>query len=160
MRGTVNIEAAMAFCRNGMWHFFCNSGPGTFHAVSNRPDRFCGILADEQGPGRDSPGHESPGHESPWRDRTLLESYYLGPFHAARVFQDPLTLAWYMTSTRKEEQRRLNRVAGRDVFRGSLADESVLTEGMYICRIEWHGDQPIPARISDDVPSGLRGAGA
>ena len=52
-------------------------------------------------------------------------------------------LQWYMIGTRKEEQRRLNRLAGRLKFRGSKADGSALLDGMFLCEVHWRGDQPI-----------------
>lgn len=68
--------------------------------------------------------------------------YYLGPFHAAEVIEDP-SGEWWFTTDRKEEWRRRNRVEGKRCFRGSYEDDRVLYEGLYLSRIHWEADQPI-----------------
>ena len=127
LRGTRNIEAVTAVFRDGLWHLFYNLGEGTWHAVSDRPDRFSGPTATT----------------GPWRSWVHAGSYFLGRFHAARVFQDPTDGKWYMIYTRKEYQRHLNRKDGVLKFRGTVADESALLDGLFLCEVQWQGDQPI-----------------
>src|SRR5207245_2835554 len=121
LRGTAGIESPCVVCRDGMWHLFFGLGTGVWHAVSNRPDNFMGA----QGFRTVSPGG----------------CYLLGPYHVVEVFEHGGR--WFMTSSRKEYQRRLNREAGILKFRGSAADEASLLDGLYVCELRWKGDQPI-----------------
>ena len=76
------------------------------------------------------------------RERQIMNILYArGGSTATEVLEDHG--AWYLTTDRKEETRRLNRVAGRLCYRGSYEDEKTLEEGIYLSEIEWHGDQPI-----------------
>jgi hypothetical protein len=122
LRGTSTVESPCVVQREGLWHLFVTVGTGTWHIVSNRPDRFMASPA---------LNYVSP-----------LGTYQLGPFHACRVFQAPEG-DWYLAGTRKEYQRYLNRKAGVLTFRGSAADEAALLAGLYLCRVRWDGDQPI-----------------
>ena len=122
MRGTLGVESMSVVHRNGMWHLFFTYGLGLWHAVSPSPQRF--VRARE-------------------RSYNVGSGYYLmGPFHATEVICDP-SGAWWLTTDRKEETRRLNREAGRLCYRGSYEDEKTLEEGLYLSHIRWEGDQPI-----------------
>jgi len=125
LRGTAGCESPCVVYREGIWHLFFGCGTGMWHAVSNRPDTFMG----GQGFRTVSPGG----------------CYMLGPYHAAVMFQ--YGDRWYLTSTRKEYQRRLNRKARVLKFRGSAADESSLLAGLFLCGVEWKGDQPILRKL-------------
>ena len=120
LRGTIGLESPCVVEHNGMWHLFFTLGPGTWHAVSNRPGGFL----------RGS---------SYWRVGT--GSYLLGRFHAGEVFSHEGR--WYLSTTRKEQSRLENRQAGRLCYRGTYEDEVVLEEGVYLSEIQWDGDQPL-----------------
>ena len=122
-RGTTCVESPCVVHRNGLWHLFITSGTGTWHAISDRPDQFMGVPACTE-------------------FTVALGCYYMGPLHACRVLQAP-DGQWYMISTRKEERRRRNRQAGVLKYRGSVADEAALLDGLFLCRVNWEGDQPI-----------------
>jgi hypothetical protein len=130
LRGTMSVESPCVVERDGIWHLFVTSGPGTWHAVSDRPDRF----------------HARPAAQ---QFVTTLGTYCMGPYHACRVFRAPDD-RWYIVATRKEEQRRLNRESGEHTFRGSAQDEAALLQGMFLGRIEWDGDRPVVKRIRED----------
>jgi len=121
LRGTLGIESACVVRRDGMWHLFFTYGPGMWQAVSPSPRRFTWS--------REQLWHYGGGF------------YYMGPFHATEVVHHDGQ--WWLTTTRKEEIRRLNRVAGRLCFRGTYEDEKSLEEGLFLSRIRWEGDQPI-----------------
>jgi hypothetical protein len=53
-----------------------------------------------------------------------------------------------MVSTRKEEQRRLNREAGVLKYWATMEDESPLLDGLFVCEVEWKGDQPILRHVT------------
>lgn len=133
LRGTHGIESPCVIVREGMWHLFFGLGPGCWHAVSNRPDDFMGAQ-------RFRPTEKS---------RTLAVSaggcYCLGPFHAVEVFEHGGH--WWMTSTRKEYQRYLNRKAGILKFRGTAADEAAILDGLFLCEVYWDGDQPMLRKL-------------
>ena len=122
LRGTMGVESVQVVHREGMWHLFCTHGPGLWHAVSPSPASFISV-----GPPRER--------------RCPLGAYLMGPFHATEIVQDGDD--WWLTTDRKEETRRLNRVAGRLRYRGSVEDELTLEEGLYLSRIVWDGDRPI-----------------
>jgi hypothetical protein len=131
LRGTQGCESPCVIYRNGIWHLFFGSGTGMWHAVSNRPDTFMG------GQG--------------FRTVSVGGSYMLGPYHAAVVFQHGDR--YFLSTTRKEYQRRLNREAGVLKFRGSAADEASLLAGLFLCAVEWKGDQPILRKLnSNEIP--------
>jgi len=121
LRGTMGVESPVVAQRNGIWHLFFTHGPGLWHAVSRNPRSFVSS------------------REAVWDVGTGI--YYVGPFHATEVIEH--RGQWWLTTDRKEESRRLNRVAGRLAYRGSYEDEKVLEEGIYLSRIRWEGDQPI-----------------
>jgi hypothetical protein len=133
LRGTIGLESPCVVLRDGLWHLFFTLGPGTWHAVSNRPDQFL---------------HG----DSYWRVGT--GSYLLGPFHAAEVFEH--AEKWYLSTTRKEQSRLENRRQGRLAYRGTYADEAVLEEGVYLSEIHWDGDQPVLTKPAASGPA--RGA--
>ena len=120
MRGTTGIESPGVVLRDGIWHLFYTHGPGLYHSVSPSPTAFVG----------DRPGLPGLGRGS----------YYMGPFHATEVLEHDGR--WWLTTDRKEETRRLNRVAGRLCYRGSYEDEKTLHEGLYVAELVWKGDQP------------------
>ena len=123
LRGTIGLESPCVVERDGMWHLFFTLGPGTWHAVSDRPTGFL------QG-------------GTYWRVGT--GSYLLGHFHAAEVFgRDG---RWFLSTTRKEQSRLENRRQGRLCYRGTYEDEIVLEEGVFLSEIEWDGDQPVLAK--------------
>ena len=121
LRGTMGIESPAVVRRDDLWHLFFTFGPGLWHSVSMSPKGFVAS------------------RPTSWDVGTGF--YYMGPFHATEVIDDHGT--WYLTTDRKEETRRLNRVAGRLCYRGSYEDEKTLEEGLYLSEIEWKGDQPI-----------------
>ena len=121
LRGTMGMESPFVLERNGLWHLFFTYGPGLWHAVSPSPVGFV------------------VGRSTAWDVGTGY--YYMGPFHATEILRDEG--GWYLTTDRKEETRRLNRMEGRLCYRGSYEDEKTLEEGIYLARIEWKGDQPI-----------------
>ena len=131
MRGTTCIELPTVVYRDGIWHMFYNVGEGVWHTVSPTPESFLGVDTQDD--------------STSWSRRTQLTSlhYFLGRFHAERVFQDPTTGAWYMIYTRKEYQRHLNRKGRVLTPRSSRADEQPLMDGLFLCEIAWEGDQPI-----------------
>ena len=126
LRGTMCVESPCVVQRDGLWHLFVTSGTGTWHAVSDRADRFMGVPATTE-------------------FTASLGAYYMGPFHACRVLQGP-DGQWYMIGTSKEERRRCNRQDGISKYRGSAEDEAALLEGLFICTVRWQGDQPILQR--------------
>ena len=82
LRGTGGCESPCVLERDGVFHlFFCN-GPGTWHTISDRPDRFPGTNG----------------------------IYLVGPFVAAEVFR--WNGRWWLSSTRKEDLRRKDRLRG------------------------------------------------
>lgn len=121
-RGTLGIESPCVVFRDGMWHLFITYGPGLWHAIAREPAHFV------------------PGREGAWNVGSGF--YYMGPFHATEIVQDPAG-EWWLTTDRKEETRRLNREAGRLCYRGSYEDEKTLNEGIYLSRIRWEGDRPV-----------------
>jgi hypothetical protein len=127
-RGTRTVESPCVVYRDGLWHLFYGLGTGVWHVVSNRPDCF---MADHH-----------------FLAASSISSYCLGPFHACRVYQD-LDGRWFMISTPKEERRRQNRENGVITFRGSMQDESIMLEGVYICRVEWDNDYPVLTKWVD-----------
>jgi hypothetical protein len=120
LRGTMGIESPCVVHRNGLWHLFITYGPGLWHAVGRGPQSFVGK--------RDSPHGVGTGF------------YYIGPFHATEILEHDGR--WWMTTDRKEETRRLNRLAGRLCYRGTYEDEKTLEEGIYLAEVRWDGDQP------------------
>ena len=120
LRGTMGIESPCVFRRDGMWHLFFTYGPGLHHSVGPSPTAFVGERPGVPGLGRGC--------------------YNMGPFHATELFEHDGH--WWLTSDRKEETRRLNRVAGRLCYRGSYEDEKTLHEGLYVAEVVWEGDQP------------------
>jgi hypothetical protein len=127
LRGTMGIESPGIVQREGIWHLFFTYGPGLWHAISPDPKQFVA------------------GREGAWNVGTGF--YFMGPFHATEVVE--YDGEWWLTTDRKEETRRLNRLAGRLCYRGSYEDEKTLEEGLYLARVRWDGDQPIlekPAR--------------
>ena len=123
LRGTIGLESPCVIERDGMWHLFFTLGPGTWHAVSDRPTGFL------QG-------------GTYWRVGT--GSYLLGHFHAGEVFSRDGR--WFLSTTRKEQSRLENRRQGRLCYRGTYEDEIVLEEGVFLSGIEWDGDQPVLAK--------------
>jgi hypothetical protein len=121
LRGTMGIESPTVVRRDGLWHLFFTYGPGLWHSVSPTPRSFVASRA------------------TTWDVGTGY--YFMGPFHATEVLED--RGKWYLTTDRKEETRRLNRVAGRLCYRGSYEDEKTLEEGIYLSEIVWKGDQPV-----------------
>ena len=121
LRGTLGIESPCVVLRDGIWHLFFTYGPGTCHTISRSPRDFVSA------------------REGEWQVGKGF--YYLGPFHAAEVFQHDDQ--WWLTTTRKEEIRRLNRLAGRLCFRGTYEDEKALEAGLFAARLNWKGDQPV-----------------
>jgi len=131
LRGTSGCESPCVVYRDGIWHLFFGCGTGMWHAVSNRPDNFMGA----QG----------------FRTVSAGGCYMLGPYHAAVMFQ--YGARWFLSTTRKEYQRRLNREAGVLKFRGSAADESSLLAGLFLCGVEWKGDQPLLRKLDlQEIP--------
>ncbi len=124
LRGTMGIESPAIIRRNDLWHLFFTYGPGLWHSVSSSPRGFVGSRG------------------TTWDVGTGY--YFMGPFHATEVIEH--RGRWYLTTDRKEETRRLNRVAGRLCYRGSYADEKTLEEGLYVAEITWDGDRPVLAR--------------
>jgi hypothetical protein len=135
LRGTGGCEAPCIIHRNGVWHLFTGAGPGVWHAISHTPDDFMGFY------GRDG------ALAAAARLGAQRGCYLFGRFHAVEVFEH--NGRWWMTSTRKDHQRWLNRKAGVLKFRGSAADETTMLDGMFLCEIRWDGDQPIPTCIDD-----------
>jgi hypothetical protein len=121
LRGTAGIESPCVVVRDGMWHLFFGFGAGCWHAVSRSPHDFMGAQH--------------------FRVASTGGCYCLGPYHVVEVFAHQG--CWWMTSSRKEYQRYLNRKAGVLKFRGSAADEATLLEGLYLSALEWEGDQPL-----------------
>ena len=121
LRGTMGIESPCVVRRDGLWHLFFTFGPGLWHSVSMSPTGFVASRS------------------TTWDVGTGF--YFMGPFHATEVLED--RGRWFLTTDRKEETRRLNRVAGRLCYRGSYEDEKTLEEGIYLSEIEWRGDQPV-----------------
>ncbi|MBI4581375.1 MAG: hypothetical protein HY718_16860 [Planctomycetes bacterium] len=135
MRGTAGTESPTVVCRNGMWHLFVAFGPGYWHAVSPRPDDFLGRAGLDM--------------EDFWSASGAVRgSYFFGRFHCMELFEH--AGQWWMTSTRKEYQRYLNRRAGILKYRGSAADEASLLPGLFLARVEWEGDRPIPVRVEPE----------
>lgn len=129
LRGTMGIESPCVVRRNDLWHLFFTYGPGVWHAIGRGPRSFVGK--------RDTPLGVGTG------------SYCIGPFHATEILEDDGQ--WWMTTDRKEETRRLNRLAGRLCYRGTYEDEKTLEEGMYLSQLVWNGDQPTLRRpVSDE----------
>ena len=123
MRGTFGLESPQVLHRDGLWHLFYTWGPGLWHTVSPSPT---GFHAEE--------------HESHHR-KVMRGSYLIGPFHATELVRDGD--AWWLTTDRKEETRRLNREAGHMAPRGSYEDEKTLEEGIYLASVTWDGDRPV-----------------
>lgn len=121
LRGTAVIESPCVVFREGIWHLFFGNGTGWWHVASDRPDNFLGKTDLQRG--------------------VLTGMYSMGHFHASRVVQTPEG-KWYMYSTRKEEQRRVNRKSGISAFRGSKEDESSLLDGIFAAELVWDGDFP------------------
>jgi hypothetical protein len=131
LRGTQGCESPCVIYREGIWHLFFGCGIAWWHAVSNRPDSFMG------GQG--------------FRSVSVGGCYMMGPYHAAVVFK--YRDRYYFSTTRKEYQRRLNRDAGVLKFRGSAADESSLLAGLFLCAVDWKGDQPILRKLQEsEIP--------
>ncbi len=122
LRGTMGIESPCIVLRDRMWHLFITYGPGLWHAVSPCPTSF---VMPRCGP--------------EWN--VGIGFYHMGPFHATEIVEHGRD--WWLTTDRKEETRRLNRVAGRLCYRGTYEDEKTLEEGIYLSHIRWEGDQPI-----------------
>jgi hypothetical protein len=122
LRGTMGIESPCIVLRDDLWHLFVTYGPGLWHAVSRSPVSF------------------TTGRKGEWN--VGVGFYYMGPFHATEIIEDQ-NGKWWLTTDRKEETRRLNRLSGRLCYRGSYEDEKTLEEGMYLSEIQWQGDQPI-----------------
>lgn len=120
LRGTMGVESPGVIHRDGLWHLFFTYGLGLWHAVGRGPGSFVGK--------RDAPLGVGTGF------------YCMGPFHATETLQHDGR--WWLTTDRKEETRRLNRVAGRLCYRSSYEDEKTLEEGMYLSEVVWRGDQP------------------
>jgi len=131
LRGTGGIEAPCVIVRDAMWHLFVGAGEGVWHTVSPTPDDFMGI----EGRGTSSIAT---------RLGAQRGCYLFGRFHCVEVFEH--AGRWWMTSTRKDYQRHLNRRAGILKFRGSAADEAAVLHGLFLCELRWSGDQPIPTR--------------
>lgn len=121
LRGTMGIESVSVVRREGIWHMFFTYGPGLWHAISPDPKHFVAA------------------REGAWNVGTGF--YFIGPFHATEVIEHQGD--WWLTTDRKEEARRLNRLAGRLCYRGTYEDEKTLEEGIYLSHIRWEGDQPI-----------------
>ena len=124
LRGTIGIESPQVVHRDGIWHLFFTYGEGLQHAISPTPQAFVTR------------------RHSYWHVGTGF--YMIGPFHATEVIQDGTS--WWLSIDRKEETRRLNRVAERLCYRGSYEDEKTLEEGLYLSEIVWKGDQPLLQR--------------
>lgn len=127
LRGTMGIESPCVILRNGLWHLFITYGPGLWHSVSQNPKKFIYKRKGE------------------WNVGTGF--YYMGPFHATEIIE--YKGDWWMTTDRKEETRRLNRINGILRYRGSYEDEKTLEEGIYLSSIIWDGDQPILNKPND-----------
>lgn len=131
LRGTGGIEAPCVILRNGMWHLFAGAGEGVWHTISPSPDDFMGM----DGRGASLAGAKFGAQRG---------CYLFGRFHCVEVFEH--AGKWWMSSTRKEYERYLNRKAGILKFRGSAADEESVLHGLFMCELKWDGDQPIPTR--------------
>lgn len=132
LRGTQGMESPCVVLRNGMWHLFFGCGEGVWHAVSPSPDQF--MRGTQHYSIVSTPG-----------------AYLFGRYHAIEVFEH--AGKWFMTSTRKEYQRYLNRRAGVLKFRGSVDDETAMLAGLFLAGIEWVGDQPCVRRLGpDEIP--------
>ena len=115
LRGTGGCESPCVLERDGVFHlFFCN-GPGTWHTISDRPDRFPGTNG----------------------------IYLVGPFVAAEVFR--WNGRWWLSSTRKEDLRRKDRLRGIS-HHGDVDDERRNLAGMYVAEVTWDGDFPVLSR--------------
>lgn len=121
LRGTFGLESPQVVLRDGMWHLFFTQGPGLYHAVSPSPMGF------QQG-------------DAVSAARVARGAYHMGHFHATEFVEHNGN--WWMTTDRKEETRRLNRLAGRMCYRGSYEDEKTLEEGLYLSKVVWDGDRP------------------
>lgn len=82
IRGTTGIESSCIVERNGVYHLFYCTGPGTWHSISDNPYTW-------------SPDNGK---------------YLVGPFVAAEMFL--WNNEWWFSSTKKEELRRLDRIKG------------------------------------------------
>ena len=123
LRGTFGIESPQVVFRNGMWHLFYTQGPGLWHAVAPSPTAFL-ARGQDVSTARPMPG-----------------AYLMGPYHATEVVHDGDD--WWLTTDRKEYQRRLNRLQRRPLYRGEYEDDQPMEEGLYLARLNWDGDQPI-----------------
>jgi hypothetical protein len=122
LRGTFGIESPQVFVRDDVWHLFFTHGAGLWHAISPSPTGFIeGSVARST--------------------RVSRGAYLMGAFHATEVVQH--NGAWWMTTDRKEQTRRLNRANGRMCYRGTYEDERTLEEGLYLSQLTWDHDRPM-----------------
>ena len=115
LRGTSGCESPCVVHRDGLFHLFFCNGPGSWHAIS----------------------------ESPYQFKGTNGIYLVGPFVAAEVFT--WDQRWWLSSTKKEELRRRDRVAGIS-HHGDIEDERRNLAGMYLAEIHWDGDFPVLRR--------------
>jgi hypothetical protein len=112
MRGTSGIESPCIVERNGLFHLFYCCGQGTWHAISDTPYKWTGARG----------------------------QYLMGPFVAAEVFQ--WEGEWWLSSTKKEELRRVDRLRGISNH-SEIADEQRNLAGMFLAHIRWEEDFPV-----------------
>ncbi len=112
LRGTGGVESPCVVWREGVFHLFFCCGPGTWHTVSDNPFSFKGTNG----------------------------LYLVGPFVAAEVFQ--WNGRWWLSSTKKEELRRRDRLKGISNH-ATVEDERRNLAGMFLAELRWEGDFPI-----------------
>lgn len=111
MRGTGGIESVCVFPRDGIYHLFFCAGQGTWHTISDNPYQFKGTNG----------------------------LYLMGPFVAAEIFS--WDNRWWLSSTKKEELRRVDRLKGISNH-ATREDERRNLAGMFLAEIHWEGDFP------------------
>ena len=112
IRGTGGVESPCVVERSGIYHLFVCGGEGLMHMISDDPVN--------------------------WDASRGI--YRVGPFVASEIFA--WRGEWWLTSTKKEELRRQDRLKGIS-HHGDYEDELRNLEGMFLSHINWEGDFPI-----------------
>ena len=112
IRGTGGVESPCVVEREGLFHLFVCGGEGLMHMISDDPIN--------------------------WDMSRGI--YRVGPFLACEVFE--WNGEWWLTSTKKEELRRQDRLKGIS-HHGDYEDEIRNLEGMFLSHVRWRGDFPV-----------------